>query len=170
MDGDIQPTRIEAMAIEFWEDSDHSPLEALLESIRSLRANERILEMKVDADEGLVEGDEAYTWIQLSNQKPGMIAWCMKDDDGEFELDTYEMNLEGVDSALSEHFDRQDQYSWTDNEALIKQEKFDKESKFKRLPNVGAKPRVKAGSVSLVREDAARTADQAYAACRSASA
>jgi hypothetical protein len=88
------------MAIEFWEDSEHSPLEALLKSIRSLRTDERILEMKVDADDGLVEGDDAYTWIQVSNQKPGMIAWCMNDDDGEFELGTYDMNL-GVLTARS---------------------------------------------------------------------
>jgi len=124
VDGHTLQLHCQAMAIEFWEDSDHSPLEALLESIKSLRTDERLLEMKVDADEGLVEGDDAYTWIQVSNQKPGMIAWCMKDDDGEFELDTYDMNLDGVDSALSEHFGRQDQYSWTDYEALIKEKKF----------------------------------------------
>ena len=44
---------------------------------------QKLLEMKVDADEGLVEGDDAYTWIQLSAEKPGCLAWCMKDDDGE---------------------------------------------------------------------------------------
>ena len=48
----------------------------------------------------------------------------MKDDDGEFELDTYDMNLEVVDSWLSEHFGRQDQYSRTEYEALIKEKKF----------------------------------------------
>jgi hypothetical protein len=112
------------MAIEFWEHPDHSPLETLLESIKSLRTDERLLEMRVDANEGLDEGDDAFTWIQVSNQTPGKIAWYMKDDDGEFELDTYDMNLDGVDSALSEHFGRQDQYSWTDYEALIKEKKF----------------------------------------------
>lgn len=72
------------MAIEFCEDLDHSPLEALLETIKGLRTDERLLEIKVDADEGLIEGDHAYayTWIQVSNKKPGMIAWCMKDDGG----------------------------------------------------------------------------------------
>ena len=48
----------------------------------------------------------------------------MKDDDGEFELDTYDITLEGVDSSLSEHFGRQDQYSWAEYEALIKEKKF----------------------------------------------
>ena len=48
----------------------------------------------------------------------------MKDDDGEFELDTYDTTLEGVDSALSEHFGRQDQYPWAEYEALIKEKKF----------------------------------------------
>ena len=48
----------------------------------------------------------------------------MKDDDGEFELHTYDMSFEGVESWLSEHFGRQDQYSWTEYEALIKEKKF----------------------------------------------
>lgn len=34
------------------------------------------------------------------------------------------MNLEGVDSMLSEHFGKQTQYYWTDYEALIKDRKF----------------------------------------------
>ena len=80
--------------------------------------------MKVDEDEGLVEGDDAYTWVQMSAEKPGCLAWCMKDDDGEFELATYDLTLEGVDSALSEHFGRQDQYSWDEYEALIKEQWF----------------------------------------------
>jgi hypothetical protein len=112
------------MAVEFWEDSDLSPLDALLATLLSLGPGERILEMKVDEDEGLVEGDDAYTWIQMSAEKTGRIAWCMKDDDGEFELDTYDITLEGVDSALSEHFGRQDQYSWAEYEVLIKKKKF----------------------------------------------
>lgn len=112
------------MTIEFWEDSDHSPLEALLQAFRALAPGERLLEMKVDADEGLVEGDNAHTWLQVSSQRAGMIAWCMIDDDGEFELDTYDMSLDGVDSALSEHFGRQDQYSWSEYEALIKAKNF----------------------------------------------
>lgn len=80
--------------------------------------------MKVDEDEGLVEGDDAFTWIQMSAEKSGRIAWCMKDDDGEFELDTYDTTLEGIDSALSEHFGRQDQHSWAEYEAFIKEKKF----------------------------------------------
>jgi len=112
------------MAVEFWEDSDLSALEALLATVQGLSPGEKILEMKVDEDEGLVEGDDAYTWIQLSSQKADRVAWCMKDDDGEFELDTYDLTLEGVDSALSEHFGRQDQYSWTEYEALIKEKRF----------------------------------------------
>ncbi|AKN59992.1 hypothetical protein WB44_01340 [Synechococcus sp. WH 8020] len=112
------------MSIEFWEDSDFSPLEALLTTLQALGPGERILEMKVDEDEGLVEGDDAFTWIQMSAEKSGRIAWCMKDDDGEFELDTYDTTLEGIDSALSEHFGRQDQHSWAEYEALIKEKKF----------------------------------------------
>jgi hypothetical protein len=112
------------MTVEFWEDTDLSPLEALLATLQGLALGERLLEMKVDEDEGLVEGDDAYTWIQMSTEKPGRLAWCMKDDDGEFELDTYDLSLEGVDSALSEHFGRQDQYSWTEFEALIKERRF----------------------------------------------
>ena len=112
------------MTVEFWEDTDLSPLEALLATLQGLALGERLLEMKVDEDEGLVEGDDAYTWIQMSTEKPGRLAWCMKDDDGEFELDTYDLSLEGVDSALSEHFGRQDQYSWTEYEALIKEKRF----------------------------------------------
>ena len=112
------------MAIEFWEASDRTPLEALLKTLQDLSPGQKILEMKVDEDEGLVEGDDAYTWIQISAEKPGCLAWCMRDDDGEFELDTYELTLEGVDSALSEHFGRQDQYSWIEYEALIKGKRF----------------------------------------------
>ncbi len=112
------------MTVEFWEDSDLSPLETLLATLQGLSPGERLLEMKVDEDEGLVEGDDAYTWVQMSAEKPGRLAWCMKDDDGEFELDTYDLSLEGVDSALSEHFDRQDQYSWSEYEALIKEKMF----------------------------------------------
>ena len=112
------------MAVKFWENSDLSRLEALLMTLQSLGPGERVLEMKVDEDEGLVEGNEAITWIQLSSEDPGRVAWCMKDDDGEFELDTYDTTIEGVDSALSEHFGRQDQYSWTEYEALIKEKKF----------------------------------------------
>jgi hypothetical protein len=102
------------MAVEFWEDADLSPLDALLATLQGLGPGERILEMKVDEDEGLVVGDDAYTWIQMSAEKTGRIAWCMKDDDGKFELDTYAITLEGIDSALSEHFGRQDQYSWAE--------------------------------------------------------
>ena len=112
------------MPVEFWEDSDISPLEALLSKVKDLGTGERVLEMKVDEDEGLVEGDEASTWIQLSGEKPGRIAWCMKDDDGEFELDTFELNLEGIDSALSEHFGRQDEFSWIEYEDFIRQKSF----------------------------------------------
>ena len=71
------------MAVEFWEDSDLSPLEALLTVLQGSTPGQKLLEMKVDADEELVEGDDAYTWIQLSAEKPGCLAWCMKDDDGE---------------------------------------------------------------------------------------
>ena len=112
------------MTVEFWEDSDLAPLQALLSTLQSLNPGEKILEMKVDEDEGLVEGDDAYTWIQKSAEKTDQLAWCMKDDDGEFELDTYDLTLEGVDSSLSEHFGRQDQYSWSEYEALIKEQRF----------------------------------------------
>lgn len=39
-------------------------------------------------------------------------------------MDTYDMNLEGVDSALLEHFSRQNYYSWTDYEAIVKERRF----------------------------------------------
>ena len=45
----------------------------------------------------------------------------MKHDDGESELDTYDMNLEGDESWLSEHFGHQDESSLTEYEALIKE-------------------------------------------------
>ena len=117
------------MVIKFWEECSHSPLEALLESIKSLRVDERLLEMQ--RYESLVEGDEVYIWIQLSIEEPGMIALCSEEYDGErasrgewFEVDTFEMNLEGVNSALLEHESYQSEYSWTDYVALIKERKF----------------------------------------------
>lgn len=48
----------------------------------------------------------------------------MKEDGGEFELDTYDITLECVGGALSEHFGRQDQYLWSEYEALIKEKRF----------------------------------------------
>ncbi len=52
------------MAVEFWDASDLTPLEALLKTLQGLSPGQKILEMKVEEDEGLVEGDDAYTWIQ----------------------------------------------------------------------------------------------------------
>lgn len=41
------------MAVEFWEDSDLSPLEALLTVLQGSNPGQKILEMKVDEDEGI---------------------------------------------------------------------------------------------------------------------
>ena len=42
------------MPVEFWEDSDISPLEVLLSKVKDLGTGERVLEMKVDEDNLLI--------------------------------------------------------------------------------------------------------------------
>ena len=65
----------------------------------------------VNHDEGLVESanNDASTWLALSQQQESKIAWCMKDDDGEYELEFYDLTIDGIDECICRVYERQDE-------------------------------------------------------------
>jgi len=77
-----------------------------------LKSNgEKFLIHNVNHDDGLVESanNDAKTWLALSEDQDGKIAWCMLDDDGEYELEFFETTIEGLDKCISKVYDRQDE-------------------------------------------------------------
>ena len=65
----------------------------------------------VNNDDGLVESanNDAKTWLALSKEQDGKIAWCMQDDDGDYELEFFDINIEGLDECISKVYERQDE-------------------------------------------------------------
>ena len=72
---------------------------------------EKFLVHNVNDDVGLVESanNDASTWLALSQQQESKIAWRMKDDDGEYELEFFDLTVEGLDECISKVYERQDE-------------------------------------------------------------
>ena len=83
-------------------------LNKFLKKILLSKNGEKFLLHQVNDDVGLVEApnNDALTWLALSQSK---IAWCMKDDDGEFEIQFYEPTIQGLDECIGEVYGRQDE-------------------------------------------------------------
>ena len=83
-------------------------LNKFLKKILLSQDGEKFLLHQVNDDFGLVEApnNDALTWLALSQSK---IAWCMKDDDGEFEIQFYEPTIQGLDECIGEVYGRQDE-------------------------------------------------------------
>ena len=69
--------------------------------------NRRFLEFNVgETDYGLVEG-KAKTWMQFSNEQAGKLAPILEDDEGIFELNFYDLTVEGVGECLMDVYNQQ---------------------------------------------------------------
>ena len=95
-------------------------LNKFLKKILLSKDGEKFLLHQVNDDFGLVEApnNDALTWLALSQQQVSKIAWCMKDDEGEYELKFYEPTIQGLDECIGDVYGRQDE---------IDAEKFKKE-------------------------------------------
>ena len=113
--------------------------EELFTYIKRVHPNTPYLIFSVEdsGGDGLVEG-EAETWIEVKendkNQK--QICHMMKDDEGENELEVYEMTLQGLHDAIDRVFDLQDQLQvkefFNSVLELLKQFKKAKKSEFQK--------------------------------------
>ena len=60
--------------------------------------------------DGMVEGEDAETWLEVrGDEKNQKIYFMMSDDDGESELETYDMTLSGLYDAIDAVLSLQDQ-------------------------------------------------------------
>tara|TARA_Y100000389_G_scaffold89232_1_gene85656 strand:+ start:352 stop:717 length:366 start_codon:yes stop_codon:yes gene_type:complete len=87
--------------------------EELFNLIKKANINTPFFKLQVEdsGGDGLVEG-EAETWIEVKeNDKNQKQIWhMMKDDDGESELEVFDMSLQGLHDALDALFGQQDKY------------------------------------------------------------
>lgn len=87
--------------------------EELFNFIKKANINTPFLTLQVEdsGGDGLVEG-EAETWIEVKeNDKSQKQIWhMMKDDDGESELEVFDMSIQGLHDALDALFGLQDKY------------------------------------------------------------
>ena len=87
--------------------------EELFNFIKKANINTPFLTLHVEdsGGDGLVEG-EAETWIEVKeNDKSQKQIWhMMKDDDGESELEVFDMSIQGLHDALDALFSLQDKY------------------------------------------------------------
>ena len=100
---------------------DEGELQTLLNI--SFNVSDQLLNLSVDQDEGLVEGDNASTWIaynRFNDDTPDRISWLMEDDDGESELEYFPANIDGLRKALERHSERQDVYGDKDYNTFLK--------------------------------------------------
>ena len=86
-------------------------LNKFLKKILLSKDGEKFLLHQVNDDVGLVEApnNDALTWLALSQQQVSKIAWCMKDDEGEYELEFYEPTIQGLDECIGDVYGRQDE-------------------------------------------------------------
>ena len=60
--------------------------------------------------DGMVEGEDAETWLEVrGDEKNQKIYFMMSDDDGESKLETYDMTLSGLYDAIDAVLSLQDQ-------------------------------------------------------------
>ena len=62
----------------------------------------RFLEYSVDGSDGddLVKGDESTTWLSLSNEREEKLCYYLKDDEGVFELEHFDIAPDGLFECL----------------------------------------------------------------------
>ena len=83
-------------------------LTKLLKKIIKSSPGEPFLTYKVNPDGDLVTGG-GTTWLALATQEESKIAWCLKDEEGKYELEFFEPDIQGLDLCLSEVYGRQDE-------------------------------------------------------------
>ena len=66
--------------------------------------------VKDSGSDGMVEGEDAETWFEVRGDKKNKkIYFMMNDNDGESELETYDMTLSGLYDAIDAVLSLQDQ-------------------------------------------------------------
>ena len=66
--------------------------------------------VKDSGSDGMVEGEDAETWFEVrGDEKNQKIYFMMNDNDGESELETYDMTLSGLFDAIDAVLSLQDQ-------------------------------------------------------------
>ena len=66
--------------------------------------------VKDSGSDGMVEGEDAETWFEVrGDEKDQKIYFMMNDNDGESELETYDMTLSGLYDAIDAVLSLQDQ-------------------------------------------------------------
>ena len=66
--------------------------------------------VKDSGSDGMVEGEDAETWFEVrGDEKNQKIYFMMNDNDGENELETYDMTLSGLYDAIDAVLSLQDQ-------------------------------------------------------------
>ena len=66
--------------------------------------------VKDSGSDGMVEGEDAETWFEVRGDKKNQkIYFMMNDNDGESELETYDMTLSGLYDAIDAVLSLQDQ-------------------------------------------------------------
>ena len=85
-------------------------LTELLKYIKKLEPGDQRLNFKVEdsGGDGLVEGD-AETWLEVSRSETSKICYMLLDDDGESELDFYDMTVPGLADCLYSLCGQQDE-------------------------------------------------------------
>ena len=79
------------------------------ESTRNARG--RFLEYLVNStgENQLVVGNAAKTWIKISSEQEKKLCYCLEDEDGIFELEHFNITLEGFLECLECLFRQQDE-------------------------------------------------------------
>ena len=84
-------------------------LTELLKYIKKLAPGDQRLNFTVeDSGDGLVEGD-GETWLEVSRTDSSKICYMLLDDDGESELDFYDMTVPGLADCLYSLCGQQDE-------------------------------------------------------------
>ena len=92
-------------------------LTELLKYIKKLAPGDQRLNFTVeDSGDGLVEGD-GETWLEVSRSESSKICYMLSDDDGESELDVYDMTVPGLADCLDSLCGQQDE---VDGEGFFK--------------------------------------------------
>ena len=73
----------------------------------------RFLEYKVNptGSNKLVVGNNSTTWISLSSEIENKISYFLEDDEGTFELDHFDLTLDGLNQCLECLYQQQDEVS-----------------------------------------------------------
>ena len=87
-------------------------LKELLENLKTLQPGDPKLIFKVnDSGDGMVTGD-AETWLQVSESNHDKLCYMLKDDDGDSELNTYDMTVPGLADCLDSLSSQQEEVDY----------------------------------------------------------